>query len=376
MGDRLASSLAAILAVVLWAGPVRAEPLLVHVNVFESGTDGYHTFRIPAIETAADGSLVAFAEARKHNRSDPGFDKQDIDLVLKRSTDGGKTWSPMKVIEDPGELWSAANPATLVDRDTGRMWVFYLRSKPGRSSVTSRPGTDDMQTLARTSDDHGATWSEPIDLTSIARDMADPQWAVSVVGPGGMIQDRNGRLVAPLWKKPPYGVFALFSEDHGRTWRRGQPAPAPEGGNENQLVQLADGRSLMDFRQAKGPHRWLVESGDGGRTWSVPRAGVTVSAVACAIERYTLRSAGDDRDRILWTGPKGPARTHLVVRTSYDEGKTFVNERPLSDQQAAYSDLTILRDKTVGVLWERGEKRGYQFITFTRFNREFLEPGK
>ena len=201
---------------------------VTHVDVFTSGTDGYHSYRIPAIETAADGSLVAFCEARKYNLDDPGFGKQDIDLVAKRSTDGGQTWSAMQVIEDPGELWSAANPATVVDRGgggvwhphipptaSGRLWVLYLRSKPQRSTETSRPGTDDMQTFARHSDDHGVTWSDPIDLTEVARDMHDPNWRASVVGPGGAIQDRNGRLIAPVWKVVPYGVLAIYSDDHG-----------------------------------------------------------------------------------------------------------------------------------------------------------------
>src|SRR5438067_11475242 len=99
-------------------------PLFEQTDVFVSGRDGYFAYRIPAIETAPDSSLLAFAEARKHNLNDPGFDKQDIDLVMKRSTDGGRTWSEMKIIEDPGEGWSAANPATLVDRDTQRVWLF------------------------------------------------------------------------------------------------------------------------------------------------------------------------------------------------------------------------------------------------------------
>jgi sialidase-1 len=296
--------------------------------------------------------------------------------VMKRSTDGGKTWSAMQVIEDPGEKWSAANPATVLDRQNGRLWLLYLRCKPGRSTDTARAGTDDIQTLARSSDDHGVTWSQPIDLTAVARDMSDSRWRSSVIGPGGAIQARSGRLIAPVWKVDPWGVLAIYSDDHGRTWQRGETVPGGRGGDENQVVELADGRILMDIRQGSGPHRWLSESSDGGKTWSAPRPGVTVTPVACAIERYTLRSAGDDRDRILWTGPKGPDRTHLVVRTSYDEGKTFVNERPIWEKEAAYSDLTILKDKTVGVLWERGEKSGYQFITFTRFNREFLEPGK
>jgi len=98
--------------------------------------------RIPAIETAPDGSLLAFAEARKYTLDDPGFGKQDIDLVLRRSTDQGQTWSPMRVIEDPGELWSAANPTTVVDRQTGQVWVFYLRCKPARNTDTARPGPE------------------------------------------------------------------------------------------------------------------------------------------------------------------------------------------------------------------------------------------
>ncbi len=363
------------LAVFGISGAVLAEPMLVHTDVFISGQGGYHTYRIPAIESAADGSLLAFAEARKLNMADPGMENNDIDLVMKRSADNGKTWSAMKVIEDPGERWSAANPATVVDRQTGRIWLLYLRAKPGRSTDTARAGTDDVQILARTSDDHGLSWSEPIDLTRAARDLDDPRWRSSVVGPGGMIQDRRGRLLAPVWKVEPFQVFVIFSEDRGRTWKRGGMVP-DQGGDESQLVELADGRLLMDIRQNKGQHQWMATSSDGGKTWSPPRPGNRVSPVACALERFTLKGAGADRDRILWTGPKGPDRAKLVVRVSYDEGQTFSRERPLSEQYAAYSDLTVLKDQTVGVLWERGVERGYQFITFTRFNREFLESDR
>jgi sialidase-1 len=147
--------------------------------------------------------------------------------------------------------------------------------------------------------------------------------------------------------------------------------PGKEGGNENQLVELADGRLLMDFRQQKGTNRWMSVSSDGGVTWSEPRPGLAVTPVCCAIERYTLRASADERDRILWTGPKGPGRAKLVIRISYNEGATFSNERPISEELAAYSDLTILKDKTVGVLWERAD---YKFITFTRLTQSFLEP--
>ncbi|MBN1417360.1 MAG: exo-alpha-sialidase, partial [Planctomycetes bacterium] len=286
-----------------------------------------------------------------------------------RSADGGKTWSPMRIIEDPGEKWSAANAATVVDRTNGRVWVLYLRCKPGRNTETSRPGTDDALTIARWSGDNGATWSDPIDLSKVARDYADPTWRVSVVGPGGAIQTRTGRLIAPIWKYP-FGVFAMWSDDHGKTWQRGERVPGDIGGDEDQLVELSDGRILMDIRQEKGPHRWIATSADGGRTWSKPRPGETVTPCACAIERLTLEKSGAGRNRILWTGPKGPGRKTLVARLSCDEGATFGGERVISDEAAAYSDLTILKDGRAGVLWERGD---YKFITFTTFDVEWLE---
>ena len=304
---------------------------------------------------------------------DPGFGRQDIDLVYRRSTNNGATWSPMKVLEDPGELWSAANPATVVDRAKAKVWVFYLRSRPGRSTDTSRPGTDDMQTLARWSDDNGLSWSEPLDLTAVARDMNDTAWRASVPGPGGPIQTRAGRLLVPIWKAP-YAVFTIYSDDHGRSWQRGQFVPGNQGGDENQLVELANGHILMDIRQNSGPHRWLAESADGGATWAEPRPGLAVTPVACAIERFTLQAAGAQSNRIVWTGPKGPERRQLVIRVSYDEGRTFKLERLISEQYAAYSDLALLKDRSLGILWERGVERGYQFITFTKVGLEFLEP--
>jgi sialidase-1 len=345
---------------------VRSEPQVTHTDVFVAGQHGYHTYRIPAIETAADGSLIAFAEARKYNMDDPGYGKQDIDLVYQRSMDGGTTWSPMTVLEDPGELWSAANPATVVDRSNGRLWVFYLRSRPGCSTETSRPGTDDMQTRARWSDDHGRSWSESRDLTAVGRDLSDPSWRASVAGPGGVIQTRNGRLLVPMWKAP-FANFTIYSDNHGVTWHRSQIVPETRGGgNENQLVELTDGRILMDIRQNTGPHRWWSDSHDGGVSWAEPRRGLEVTPVMCAIERLAGEAGDATMDRILWTGPKGPGRTRLVILTSKDSGKTFAGEQSISSEHAAYSDLTILNDGTVGILWERGVERGYQFITFTR----------
>jgi sialidase-1 len=351
-----------------------------HVDVFTSGID-YNVFRIPAIETAPDGSLLAFAEGRE-SLEDPG--PYDIDLVYKRSTDGGTTWSSLQVFDDPGSGWAASNPATVVDRDTGRIWTLYNRWEPGHDTDTSQPGTSNNQSWARFSDDNGVNWSTPIDLTMQARDFNN--WGATYFGPGGAIQASNGRLLFPSTREPDgdgdlssNDSYVLYSDDHGATWQRGQTPPRHvdgRGTNENQLVELEDGRIMMDARQYLGGTRRVAFSSDVGATWTQATTGQAVFPVATAIERYTSVSKGDDINRILWTGPEPPPlnRENLVVRVSYDEGKTFTNEHQIYDGPSSYSDMTILKDNTVGVLWERGDTSANQFITFTNFGLGFLEP--
>lgn len=362
-----------------------SDALISRTDVFRAGEDGYNSYRIPAIVSAADGALVAFAEARKENRGDPG--NGDIDLVMKRSEDQGTTWSKLSVVDDPGEKWAASNPTPVLDRVSGRLWIAFNRWRPGKGTFNSLPGTDDNQTWLRSSDDHGRTWSQPRDITRDARDFE--YWGAMFLGPGGAIQTKSGRLLLPAAMCPDpcsamaavpgwqgslslMRAYTVYSDDHGTTWHRGNPLPALT--DENQLVELADGAVMMDARQGSGERRWVGVSRDGGTRWNRPVPGQALTPVATSIERYTLKAAGADRDRLLWTGVAGPGRRHLVVRVSYDEGQTWTNERTLYGGLAAYSDLTVLKDGTVGVLWERGVSELSQYITFTRFNREFLEP--
>lgn len=362
-----------------------ADAFITHVNVFRSGVEGYNTYRIPALVTAPDGSLLAFAEGRKENQTDPGGG--DIDLVLKRSTDNGASWSLLQVVDDPGEKWGASNPTPLVDRNTGRVWVAYNRWEPGQGMESSRPATMNNQAWLRWSEDNGRTWSAPKDITRASRDFDG--WGSMFLGPGGAIQTRTGRFILPgvmcpdacsvLATAPNFRgsmsmmrAYALYSDDHGETWRRGALLRAIS--DENQMVELADGAIMVDARQWGGDSRWIAISSDGGETWSQPRPGQQVTPVCTSIERFTQAKDAQGRNRILWTGPAGPGRKGLVVRISYDEGQTFVNERQIYGGLAAYSDIAILKDGTAGVLWEQGISRLSQFITFTRFNLEFIEP--
>jgi len=327
-------------------------------DVFVAGESGYHSYRIPVLLQAADGTLLAFCEARKFNMGDPGTPDNQIDLVVKRSFDHGRTWSEMQFVEKSQPFWSAANPAAVLDRETGRIWLHYLRCQPGRGSHTGRPGTTDVANLLTYSDDHGRTWAQPQDITACCRKMEDASWRCTVTGPGGAIQDSAGNLLVPCWKYEPFEVFVLFSQDHGKSWQTGSFVPGSVNGNEGQLVELNDGRILFDFRQEGCDHRGVAISEDGGRTWSKATAGQEVTPVCCGLEAV---ERGSER-LIVWSGPKGPGRNNLVIRLSPDDGQSYTHEYLIAMEAAAYSSLEAMGSWSAGILWERAN---CQYLTFT-----------
>ena len=186
------------LGLLVLAATASAAPVFTQTDVFVSGQDGYSSYRIPAIETTPDGTLIAFAEGRRDNMGDPGAG--DINLVYKTSADGGATWSDLMILDDPGEDWAVSNPTSVVDSSTGATWVLYNRWEPGFGTVASQPGTDNCQAWARVSLDNGATWSDGIDITTQSRDYN--AWGAIFFGPGGGIQAQDGRLLIPSSYKP------------------------------------------------------------------------------------------------------------------------------------------------------------------------------
>lgn len=364
--DRLALFLAATLTALPRC--VDAAPRLwTPTDVFVGGV-GYPNYRSPAITAAPNGTLIAIAEGRTFD--DPGIGNSDLDIVVRRSTDGGATWSPMQVV-DSWAGGASSNPTTVRDNTTGRLFLLYNRWEGTLGTTNSLPGTNNNTTWMRYSDDDGATWSNASNITSNVKDYNN--WNTVSFGPGSGIQASNGRLIIPSarWVNGWAG-YAVYSTDHGATWVRGSLTPGGNLSGENQLVQLADGRILMDARpNIIGNPRANFTSTNGGITWSAMTTGQTVPDVEAAIERYTLASAGADRNRILFTAPRGPDRQDLVIRTSYDETLSYINERLLYDGYSGYSDLTVLPDKSIGVFFETNEARS---LTFLRLNREYIEP--
>lgn len=326
-------------------------------TVFISGEEGYHSYRIPSIAQAPDGTFIAIVEGRRDKRSDPGGGH--IDLVYKLSHDGGQTWSPLLILEKSKEGWGASNPTVIIDNKTQRVMVFYDVWKPGRgqNQGNCRPGKPDSQVWFRFTEDNGKTWSNANDITRQARDYE--KWPCTVLGPGHGIKTNSGRLVIPAnaqYKSGDslkLGSFALFSDDGGKSWERGQKLNVNT--SESQIVELDDGRLMINARQKdESGKRWVAISNDGGKTWGKLQKGQVSPPIAASIIRYPLQ---DKNSLLLWSGPQGPkTRTNLMLRTSSDQGVSFPTEFLVSKGPAAYSDLTNIKNGDVGILWEGGHE--------------------
>lgn len=355
------------------------EPSLPHVapdlaqgDVFVAGEDGYHTYRIPSIIATPSGSLLAFAEARKGGAGDAG----DIDLVARRSDDGGRTWGPMSVIGDNGPN-TFGNPCPVVDRDTGTIWLLttHNRGTDHERDILAGTSAGTRTVWVLRSTDDGRTWSTPAEITGSAK-QAD--WTWYATGPGIGIQLRGGRLVIPanhaVAGTQVHRSHVLYSDDHGTTWRIG--GISADGTNESQAVELADGRVMLNMRNhpPRAPNRRQVAvSADGGLTFAMPRidAALPEPPAQASVLRYTMQATGG-RNRLLFSNPSGRGRERMTIRLSEDEGETWPVWRVLHEGPAAYSCLVVLRDGTIGVLYERGQRTAYERITFARLDLAWL----
>ena len=348
-----------------------------HIDVFVSGTEGYHTFRIPSIIVTQDGTVLTFCEGRAARG-----DHSENDIVLKRSTDDGTTWSPVHVIAEDGKN-SLNNPQAVVVGETGRVLLMYQSYLQGFHTDKVVPGYDPNDKICRCfithSDDDGLTWSEPRDIT---RSVKRPENVTSVPsGPGVGIQLRRGahvgRILMPFANPAPWPVrevCAVYSDDLGETWQWGEYAPkASKGmGTEVQMVELTDGSVMLNARSYQGnKRRKIAISQDGGETWSGAADDEALVEPQCqgSILRYTDPLDGR-RSRILFANPASTeARVNGTVRLSYDEGKTWPVSRTIYDGEFAYCCLTALPDLRIGCLYEKDD---YQAITFARFTLEWL----
>ncbi|MFI8307048.1 exo-alpha-sialidase [Streptomyces sp. NPDC085927] len=345
-------------------------------NIATAGT-GSPYYRIPALTRTTKGTLIASYDARPTLADLPG----NLGVVLRRSTDGGATWQTQQVVRKEAAPKGYGDPSLLVDRETGRIFVFYAASV-NQGFFGSGTGNDEsdpnvLQADYSYSDDDGLTWKHE----RITAEIKNPAWAGMFAASGEGIQLRHGthkgRLIQQYAIRNNGANYAVsaYSDDHGATWKMG--TPVGPGGDENKTVELSDGRVMLNNRSA--PYRTVAYSSDGGVTYTPFQQDTELPDPANngSIARFAPGVAAS-HPRASWLLFSNTAttnsRSNLTVRLSCDNGQNWPIRKTAEAGSAAYSTLTPLDDGTgsnsrVGMLWERNN---YQHITYSSFDLKWL----
>ncbi|WP_223713531.1 sialidase family protein [Niabella beijingensis] len=339
--------------------------------LWQQGKGRYNNYRIPSLIVSKKGTLLAFCEGRE------GGDAGNIDLLVKRSADNGKTWSDEQVVWDDGPN-TCGNPCPVVDQETGRIWLVltWNYGKDGEAAIINKKSSAPRIPYVCYSDDDGRTWSKPESLGNTCRDSS---WGWYATGPGIGIQVRNGvykgRLVIPAnhsYDDPKgdlrngpfgYGAHVLFSDDHGRTWQKSQPIRP--GCNESQVTELSDGTLVMNMRSYnRKQSRAISYSKDGGLTWTPIEHDFQLVESVC---QASLLNFGqhEGKPMHLFLNPAVPVgRTHLTLKTSFDDCKSWSNSKLIYKGPGGYSSITKLNNGAIGMLFEAGRKSPYEKMIF------------
>ncbi len=344
-------------------------------RLFVSGEDGYHSYRIPALIVSGKGTILAFCEGRRNSRSDSG----DIDIVLKRSFDNGKSWEQMQIVAD-GDTNTTGNPAPVVDESTGTIWMLFCKNLADGPESMIVAGDAPRTVWVTHSSDDGETWAESKEITD---DVKDSSWTWYATGPCHGIQLQNGRLVIPCdhisgARRDYTGSghsHVIYSDDHGESWKIG--GIAQPGTNESVIVQTTDGSLYLNCRNYIGEKRraytWSDNNGDSFSQFGWDD---NLAEPICQASMIRFTDADShDKNRVLFSNPASTQRENMTIRISYDECKTWNAGKVLHAGPSAYSDLCIAPDMTICCLYERGEENPYETITFAQFDLEWLTDG-
>jgi sialidase-1 len=342
------------------------------IPVFIAGKHGYDSFRIPAIIRLPNGDLLAFAEGRVNGSADFG----NVDIVTKKSTDKGRSWSDFKVVVNNDSL-QADNSAPVVDLldpkyPQDRIFLFYNTGNQPESKIKQGIGT--RKVWYKTSTDNGKTWSKPVNITSQVK---KDSWRSYANTPGHAMQFDYGKYKGRIYvaanhskgdPKPhfeDYHAHGYYTDDHGKTFHLSENIPFP-GSNEATAAELGNNRLMMNIRNQKGepPTRIVAISNDGGVHWDTTYYDHQLPDPIC---EGSILNIGDKNHHNLLAfcnNADTTKRQNLTLRISFDGGKTW-SKKYLVDkpgESTGYSDIVKIARHKVGVLYER---KDYSQIAFT-----------
>jgi len=356
--------------------------------VFTSGKEGYKSYRIPAIISSRNGNLLAFCEGRVNNAGDFG----DIDIVMKQSSDNGKTWSGLQIVVDY-EMFQTGNPAPVVDVSdntypNGRIFLFYNTGNNHEGEI--RKGKGLREVWYKTSADDGATWSAPVNITAQVHRPKQPQtdagynfkedWRSFANTPGHGLQFQNGKYKGrifiaanhsagePQEQSMDYNAFGFYTDDHGKTFQISEDVRLP-GSNESTAAELSNNKLMMNSRNQKGDikARIISVSSNGGVTWDTTYFDTALIDPINEGSLLTISHEGGSNVLAFCNAADNVDRNNLTLRISYDDGNTWnksfvVDKNSIKKDYTAYSDLVKISKTEIGILYERND---YTEIVFT-----------
>ena len=353
------------LALLLSLPAFAAEPFFAKTDVFTRGTDGYNTYRIPGLVAAKSGALLLFCDGRVNGAGDIG----KMNLVMKRSRDGGNTWEKMQVLySDEGPETKIGNVSAVADLATGAVHAIFCK--------------DVTQAFCLSTTDDGATFGPAVEITETFRQFPYA-WKFFATGHAHGIQLASGRLAIPVFlsstprsgperAEKDFRVGTIFSDDHGAHWNPGGLVPEDKLMNESTIYECADGSIVINSRSIRRSARMVARSADAGITWAPPTGdGALRAPSACQASTLVTRDPEGKRV-VLFSHSAGPGRSNLTVRLSYDEGRTWPLAKVVESSPAAYGDLAAAPDGTISIAYENGAKGPYEKISVARFNLEWL----
>jgi sialidase-1 len=333
--------------------------------IYKKKENGYACFRIPAIVKTKANTLLAFAEARLTGCGDEG----NIDLVVKRSSDNGKTWSNMQVIwHDQGN--TCGNPAPVVDQNTGKIHLLMTWNLGTDAIGTINDGTsaDTRRVYVTSSSDDGVTWAVPKEITT---DVKKPEWGWYATGPCHGIQltkgDYAGRLVIPcdnieLKSKGGRGhAHLIYSDDAGATWKLGGVTPyhSQLNPNESAVAELSNGHLLLNCRCSNNNNlRVISKSEDGGHSLSAIETAYGFIDPVC--QGSLLSGTIGGQHTLFFSNPASTTRTNMTLKMSTDNGATWSKRYVVHTGPSGYSDIVLLSDTQIGVFFEAGAASDYR----------------
>ena len=324
---------------------------------------GVACYRIPAIITAPNGDLIAAIDERVPSCGDLKLSR-DINIVIRRSADGGDSWSEIETVVDYPLGKSASDPSMVVDKVTGAIFMFF-------NFMDLDHEKDVYYLKVIKSINNGQTWSSPVDITS---QITKPEWHndFKFITSGRGIQASSGKLLHTLVDLEK-GLHLFGCDDHGESWYLIDTPIIP--GDESKIIELTDGTWMINSRVNSGGFRFVHTSSDEGATWlSKPDSSLIDPGCNASIIRYTSINEGADKNRILFSNAKmKDERSNMTIRISYDEGKSWTDGKTIYHGGAAYSSMTILANGDIGLLFEKDD---YQENVFVRLTLEWLTDGK